>query len=886
MSAQHESQVSQVAQNGQVVEVFDIEGMTCAACQARVQKVSGAVDGVTHASVNLLKNSMEVTYDGNPQTVQNIIQAVDKAGYGAMPRHMSSGIAAVDAKAAASSAEVTATVDPAVNAQKAIDHKRKQLIWSLVFSIPLFYVAMGPMFGWPLPFDMSATQGAGVRALLQLVLATPVLLVNREYFVMGFKSLFHRAPNMDALIALGSAASYVYSVISLFQIMWGYGWSDTYLVLEAAHKLYFDSAGMILTLITLGKFFEARAKGKTTTAISSLMDLAPKTATVVRNGAEATIPTSQVVVGDVLVVRTGESVPVDGTIVDGLGVLDESAITGESIPVTKKVGEQVIGATISKAGWFTMRADAVGEDTALAGIIRLVDEATNTKAPIQRVADSIAGVFVPVVMVIAALTFVTWLVVFAPGDIATALNYAVSVLVISCPCALGLATPTAIMVGTGRGAKFGILIKGAEALETAGTLDVVVFDKTGTITEGKPSVSSVVLADDTTESELLDYALAIESKSEHPLAGAIVAYATKKLDELASFGNGSRCGNAEVQDFTQIAGAGLTAHIGDKLVHAGNARHMQANGVDITALLDKANQSMEQGATSLFFSVDGRALGMIAVSDAIKSQSIQAINHLHNLGLRAIMLTGDQEKTARVVAQSVGVDEVIASVLPNQKEHKIRELQQSGKRVAMVGDGINDAPALARADVGIAIGAGTDVAINSADIVLMHSNPADVATAIELSRATMTNIRQNLFWALFYNIICIPVAMGVLVPFGITLNPMIGALAMGFSSVFVVTNALRLFGWKPNVKVTSNASYEVQEKGNSPMASKTLSIDGMMCQHCAAHVTEALEGVHGVKNVVVSLDDKTATLDAGLLVSDAKLMKAVEDAGYKVTSIV
>lgn len=930
------------------VEVFDIEGMTCAACQARVQAVTNAVDGVESARVNLLKNSMEVSYDGNAQTIEAIVKAVDKAGYSATPRtvaevfssHANAGIGG-----GASAAVLGATVNPAHNAQKAIDHKRMQLIWSMVFSVPLFYVAMSPMFGWPLLFALGSMQGMGVRALLELVLATPILFVNREYFVMGFKSLFHGAPNMDALIALGSAASYAYSLVALFQIMWGYGFGNTQLVMSVAHELYFDSAGMILTLITLGKFFEARAKGKTTNAISALMDLSPKTATLLREGKELVVPTDHVAVGDVVVVRAGQSVPVDGTILEGSGVLDESAITGEPLPVTKQAGEQVVGATVSKGGWFTMRADAVGENTALAGIIRLVDEATNTKAPIQRVADSIAGVFVPIVMVLAALTFAAWLLIFAPGEVAVALNHAVSVLVISCPCALGLATPTAVMVGTGRGAKFGILIKDAEVLETAGALDTVVFDKTGTITEGKPSVVTIVSAQGVSEAELLGYALAIESKSEHPLADAVVAYASKKLEALTgdAVGTGNTAdaggtGNtadadsaaaqvqklqaAVVENFSQVAGAGLVAYVDGKLVLAGNASHLQAHEVSITELLADADVWMEQGATPLFFSADGRALGMIAVSDAIKVQSASAVKRLHELGLHTIMLTGDQEKTARVVAQAVGVDEVIAGVLPDQKEHAIRELQASGKTVAMVGDGINDAPALARADVGIAIGAGTDIAISSAQVVLMHSNPADVATAIELSRATLTDIHQNLFWALFYNVICIPVAMGVLVPFGITLNPMIGALAMGFSSVFVVSNALRLFGWRPrvaphaqddgvsqqvahtNVHNTSahgentdntsaddkttddtNASGEAQEKGNAPMAAKTLTIDGMKCEHCAAHVTEALEGVRGVKNVRVSLDDKTATLDAGLLVSDNKLIKAVEQAGYTVTNI-
>jgi len=847
-------------------ETFDITGMTCAACSARVQKAAGGVDGVTEANVNLLKNSMELDYDGDPKTADAVVAAIKKAGYGAMSRTARKDVGATSAADAA-----TAT------AQAQIAQKRTQLIVSAVFAIPLFYIAMGPMFGWPQPPILSGMEHMGALALTELLLAAPILFVNRHYFINGFRTLAHGAPNMDSLIALGSAASFAYSVVATYRVLLALGAGDMTTAHAAMHDLYFDSSGMILTLITLGKFFEARAKGRTTSAITALMDLAPKTACVLRDGEEVQIPTDDVQVGDRLVVRAGESVPVDGVIVEGDALLDESAITGESLPVQKTAGDAVTGATQSTGGWFVMEARAVGDDTTLAGIIRLVDEATSSKAPIERQADRIAGVFVPVVIGIAAVTLVAWMVI--SRDFSVALTHAVSVLVISCPCALGLATPTAIMVGTGRGAKEGILVKSAEALETACDVTTVVLDKTGTVTEGAPRVTNVVLAEGAAEKDLLRAAVAIEQKSEHPLAKAICAYGEER---------GVDAGTAAVEGFEQIAGGGLAAVVDGAQVLAGNARLMGEKGVDLGDLATSAQALADEGKTALFFSADGRALGMVAVADAVKATSADAIARLRGMGVRTLLLTGDQERTAAAVARQVGVDEVIAGVLPSQKEQKVRELQEAGQKVAMVGDGINDAPALARADVGIAIGAGTDVAISSADVVLMKSDPADVATAIELSRATMRNIRQNLFWALFYNSICIPVAMGVLAPLGITLNPMIGAAAMGFSSVFVVTNALRLRTWKPSKKAaaaaapatTSVTSAEATEE-EEEMAHKTLNVEGMMCQHCVAHVKEALEGVKGVKNVEVDLDAGTASLDAGLLVSDAKLVAAVEDAGYK-----
>ncbi|MBQ9315812.1 MAG: heavy metal translocating P-type ATPase [Atopobiaceae bacterium] len=850
-------------------ETFDITGMTCAACSARVQKAAGEVAGVTEANVNLLKNSMELVYDGDQATVEAVCAAIDRAGYGAHPR----------AQRASARGEQAGVGDVA---QREIEERRRQLIASAILSVPLFYVAMGPMFGWPELPGLAGMQGMMANALTQLLLCLPILFVNRRYFVMGFKTLAHGAPNMDSLIAIGSAASAVWSIVQTYRVALAMGAGNMQTAHEALHSLYFDSAGMILTLITLGKFFEARAKGRTTSAITALMDLAPKTATVVRDGREQVVPSEDVQVGDRVIVRAGEAVPVDGVVVEGSALIDESAITGESVPVEKAVGDRVTGATVSSHGWFAMEARAVGDDTTLAGIIRLVDEATGSKAPIQRQADAIAGVFVPVVLAIAAVTLVAWLAM--SHDFATALTHAISVLVISCPCALGLATPTAIMVGTGRGAANGILIKDAEALETACGLTTVVLDKTGTVTEGSPRVTDVLLAPGATDVELLFDVAALERKSEHPLALALVAYADEQAPGIDV--------GAEVRDFEQVAGGGLVAQVNGSRVLAGNEGLMHARGIDTSALSAQAAALADEAKTPLFIAEDERLLGVVAVADAIKPTSAEAISRLRSMGIRTVMLTGDQQRTAAVVARVCGVDEVVAGVLPDQKERHVRQLQEAGEKVAMVGDGINDAPALARADVGVAIGAGTDVAISSADVVLMHSDPRDVATAVELSRATMRTIRQNLFWALFYNAICIPVAMGVLSPLGITLNPMIGAAAMGFSSVFVVSNALRLRTWKPAEHAASrgvpaalvtteldDASREAE--GDEDMKEKKLNVEGMMCEHCVAHVTEALEGVKGVKNVRVSLDEGTAVVDAGLLVSDKALVTAVEEAGYK-----
>ncbi len=867
-------------------ETFDIQGMTCAACSSRVQKAAAGVPGVAEANVNLLKNSMELDFDGQDATAAAVVAAIEKAGYGAARRAK-----AVAGKGASGRAAAPAPA-PGETAAKAVHERFVQLVVSICFSVPLFYIAMGPMFGWPEIPGLDGMANMMASTVTQLLLCIPILFVNRRYFIVGFKTLWHRSPNMDSLIAIGSAASFAYSVVSVYRMAWAFGAMDMKAAHAAMNGLYLDSAGMILALIDLGKYFEARAKGKTTDAISALMDLAPKTAHVQRDGAEVEVPTEDVQVGDRVVVRAGESVPVDGRVVEGSASLDESAITGEPVPVEKNVGDRVTGATTSTRGWFVMEATATGDDTTLAGIIRLVDEATSSKAPIERMADRIAGVFVPAVMGIAALTFVVWMVL--SGDFATALNHCISVLVISCPCALGLATPTAIMVGTGRGAANGILIKSAESLEGACALDYVVLDKTGTVTAGKPQVTDVELVSGADERELMRLAAALERKSEHPLAEAVCAYVGEAWPGIDA--------DVEVEGFTQVAGGGLTARADGRPVAAGNVRLMGEKHVALGDLAERADALASEGKTALFFAADGRALGLIAVADPVKPTSAQAISRLHAMGVRTLLLTGDAQITAEAVARRVGVDDVVAGVLPDQKEVRVRELQQAGHRVAMVGDGINDAPALARADVGIAIGAGTDVAISSADVVLMRSDPADVATAIELSRATMRNIKQNLFWALFYNAICIPVAAGALVGAGITLNPMIGAAAMGFSSVFVVGNALRLRTWKPiekaapattgastandanapQVEVSIRTGIEVPANDSEEKTmEKTLKVEGMMCQHCVKHVTEALAGVAGVESVEVSLEAGTAKVDCVEDVADEALLAAVRAADYE-----
>ncbi len=755
---------------------FDITGMTCAACSARVEQVTTEVPGVEKAVVNLLKNSMDVTYDGSPETISAIETAVDKAGYGAAPRV--EGVGATTGGAAVPARPVNAAAQEAKSV-------RLRLIVSFIFAIPLFYLDMGNMWGWPLPACFLGAENAMTLGLTQLLLVTPIVFVNFKFFRNGFKGLIHRSPNMDTLVALGATASMIYSIAQLYHVGIALGAGSLHEAHMASMDLYFEGAGMILTLITLGKYFEARSKGRTTDAITALMNLAPKTAMLVADdGSEQEVPVEHVQPGDVLAVYAGQGIPVDGVVVDGFGVVDESALTGESVPVEKQAGSNVTGATVNTAGFFKMRAERVGADTALAHIIALVDDATSTKAPIQRLADRISSVFVPVVIGIAIVVFVLWLVL-SGMDVSKAVVHSIAVLVISCPCALGLATPTAIMVGSGRGASQGILIKSAEALENAHDLSTVVLDKTGTLTKGAPEVTDVIAAEGIEQSDLLMLAYGLEKKSEHPLARAICTFAAEqKSDQLP------------IKDFRQIPGRGLAGITEGAEAFGGNADLMADAGIALGALEARAEQLAQEGKTPLFFAWGNQLLGLIAVADQLKPSSATAVRELEALGIHTVMLTGDNERTAAAIQQQVGVDEVIAGVLPDGKDAQIRRLAEVGK-VAMVGDGINDAPALARADVGIAIGAGTDVAIESADMVLVRNDLMDVAASIQLSRATMRNIKQNLFWALFYNVICIPVAAGVFSSFGITLTPDIAAAAMSLSSIFVVTNALRLRAWKP-----------------------------------------------------------------------------------------
>ena len=865
-------------------QAFDVTGMTCAACSARVEKAARAVPGVADVAVNLLKNSMEVTYrDGaEPAAVANAVEAaVDKAGYGAAAR-VPAGQQAPGAGSRA--AEARPVADAAAEARRV----RMRLVVSAAFTIPLFYLSMGHMFGWPLPGFFLGDANVMTFAFTQFLLLLPVVFVNFKFFRVGFKTLAHGAPNMDSLIALGSTAATAYGIYAIYKIGIALGAGDLHASHMAAMDLYFESAAMILTLITLGKYFEARAKGKTTDAIAKLVDLAPKEATRLVDGREERVAVEAVRAGDVLAVRAGEGIPVDGTVLEGSGTVDESVITGESVPVDKRPGDAVTGATVNSTGWFTMRADRVGDDTTLAGIIRLVDEATSTKAPIEKIADRISGVFVPVVIVIAVVTFAVWML--GGSTLEVALSHAISVLVISCPCALGLATPTAIMVGTGRGAACGILIKSAEALETAHDVKTVVLDKTGTVTEGAPSVTDVMPAPGVGEERLLELAVSIEGRSEHPLARAVCDYARSR-----------RAYPLIVEDFKQVPGEGVAALVDDRPSCAGNLRMMEARNVAAGAFAEEARRQADEGKTPLFFAQDGELLGVIAVADTVKPSSAAALAELKAMGIRTVMLTGDNERTAAAIQRKVGADEVIAGVLPDGKEREIRRLSEQG-RVAMVGDGINDAPALARADVGIAIGAGTDVAIESADIVLMRSDLLDVPASIQLSRATLRNIKQNLFWALVYNAVCIPVAAGALSFMGLNLNPMIAAAAMSLSSVCVVSNALRLRGWKPNLpKVPTGAPVSSPVEGGDPgeaadpketpdetpnekeiAMEKTLNVEGMMCQHCVAHVKKALEGVAGVEEADVDLEAGTATAKMTRDVPEEALVAAVTEAGYEV----
>lgn len=860
-------------------EQFNVTGMTCAACSARVEKAVGRLPGVDKIAVNLLKNSMVVEYDETVLDTQKIIGAVTDAGYGA------------SLKEAAQQGKAAKAMQASANdiARQEYEAVKKRLKLSLVFAVPLSYISMGHMMSWPLPEIFIGVENAMIFSLTLLLLVIPVVFINFKFFRVGFKTLFAASPNMDSLIAIGASASLVYGVYALYKIAYGFGHGDLALVHRFSMDLYFESAGMILTLITFGKFLEARAKGRTSDAITKLMDLAPKTAVVERDGAELEIPVEEVEKGDILVVRSGMSVPVDGVLTEGHAAVDESAITGESIPVEKESGSKVTGATVVKSGFFKMRADRVGEDTTLAQIVRLVDDATSSKPPIAKMADKVSGVFVPAVIGIALVTAAVWLLLGESFEFA--LSNAIAVLVISCPCALGLATPTAIMVGTGRGAASGVLIKSAEALETVHEVNTIVLDKTGTITQGEPGVTDVLYSSSAGEAQLVKTAASLEKYSEHPLAQAIVKYAEQKNVQLAP-----------VTGFAQQVGRGIKGVMEGKGCFGGNRRMLEEAGLydDNVKMLEE--KLAAEGKTPLFFARDGILLGIIALADRVKPTSRAAIEEMKRMGLEVVMLTGDNARTAQAIQKDVGADRVVAEVLPQDKETEIRRLQQQGKKVVMVGDGINDAPALARADVGIAIGAGTDIAIESADLVLMKNDLLDVAGAVQLGHAVIRNIKQNLFWALFYNAICIPVAAGVFYPWlGIKLSPMLGALAMSFSSVFVVTNALRLRFFNPvyaadtGADMPGTAAHECRveavdilntnKKERVDTMKKVLDIEGMMCQHCVAHVNKALSGIEGVEAVEVSLENKNAAVTLAADVSDDALVKAVVDAGYEVKGV-
>ena len=857
------------------MEQYNVTGMSCAACSARVEKAVKKVPGVTSCSVSLLTNSMGVEGTASPAA---ILSAVQEAGYGASPKNASAS------KAADTSADLDALADHETPKLK------RRLIASLGFLLVLMYFSMGHMmWGWPLPRWFDGNHIA--MGLVQLLLAGIVMVINQKFFINGFKGLIHGAPNMDTLVALGSMASFVWSTYALFAMTRAQVDGNNELVMHYMMEFYFESAAMILTLITVGKMLEARSKGKTTDALKSLMKLAPKTATLVRDGAEVTVAIADVQKGDVFVVRPGENIPVDGVVLEGTSAVNESALTGESIPVDKAVGDKVSAATTNQSGFLRCEATRVGEDTTLAQIIKMVSDAAATKAPIAKIADTVSGFFVPAVISIAVVTTIVWLLL--GHELGYALARGISVLVISCPCALGLATPVAIMVGNGLGAKNGILFKTAASLEAAGRTQIVALDKTGTITEGAPRVTDLLPAEGVSETELLTLAAALESRSEHPLAKAVLADAEAKAITPP-----------EVTDFAALPGNGLAAKLDGMGIYAGNAAFIQTKLTLPAALAQQAEKLASEGKTPLFFGGAGRLLGVIAVADTIKEDSPEAIRQLQNMGIRVVMLTGDNQRTADAIGRQAGVDKVIAGVLPDGKEAVIRQLQASGK-VAMVGDGINDAPALTRADTGIAIGAGTDVAIDAADVVLMNSKLSDVPAAIRLSRATLRNIHENLFWAFIYNIIGIPLAAGLFIPFGLTLNPMFGAAAMSLSSFCVVSNALRLnlfdlHSTRHDHKTASPAAAPVQSAAENNKKSdaeapevktedntmkKTLKVEGMMCGHCEARVKKALEALPEVDEAVVSHEAGTAIVTLNAEVADDVLKNAVEAQDYKVTGI-
>ena len=847
---------------------FDVTGMTCSACSAHVEKSVSKLVGEGNVTVSLLTNSMQVECDDKKVSDDEIIKAVEDAGYGAAV-----------AGAVKSSEKKESVVDNELKEMKT------RLIVSFIFLIPLMYVSMGSMVGLPQPAFLSGHGNAVSFAFTQFLMCLPILYVNRKYFQVGFKTLWHRAPNMDSLIAVGSTAALVYGIFAIYRMSYGLGVGNEELVMKYHMDLYFESAVMILTLITLGKYLETRSRRKTSEAISKLTELAPETAVIETENGEKEIPIEQLAIGDIVIVKPGARIPADGTVVDGTSAVDESALTGESIPVEKAVGDKIIAASINKNGFLKFKAEKVGSETTLAQIIQLVEDASASKAPIAKLADKIAGVFVPIVMAIALITAVAWI---AFGyEFEFALSCAISVLVISCPCALGLATPVAIMVGTGKGAENGILIKSAEALETLHLVKTVIMDKTGTITEGNPVVTDI-LSDGISEDELLKIAASVEKPSEHPLAGAIIEAAEEKNIALK-----------EINEFTAVSGRGIIAESDGKTIYAGNKKMMDENGISSNGFEDKEKKLSEEGKTVLYFAEKDKILGIIAVQDVPKQTSKAAIRQFKKLGIDVVMLTGDNKRTAEAIAKNLGITNVVAEVMPQDKEAVVRSFQEKGGKTAMIGDGINDAPALARADVGVAIGAGTDVAIESADIVLMKSDLMDAVTAVKLSRATIKNVKENLFWAFFYNTICIPLAAGLWYPmFGIKLNPMIGAAAMSLSSVCVVTNALRLKLFKPNneadcaevdsdEKFNNNVETDIilhDENEGENVMKKEMIVEGMSCMHCSGRVEKALNEIDGV-SAKVDLEKKTAYVDLTKDVSDEVLSKAVTDAGYDVVSI-
>ncbi|MGN0571514.1 MAG: heavy metal translocating P-type ATPase [Candidatus Fimenecus sp.] len=832
---------------------YTVTGMSCAACSARVEKAVGAVAGVTACSVSLLTNSMGVEGDASPA---EIIAAVERAGYGANLKTQNTH-----------NLQREVPQDDVILKDTETPKLKRRLLYSVGFLVVLMYISMGHMLGAPLPAAL--TENPMAFGLVQLLLTIAIMVINQKFFISGFQGLVHRAPNMDTLVALGAGSAFIYSVYALFAMSEAQISGGTDAAIHWMHEFYFESAAMILTLITVGKMLESRAKGKTTDALKGLMRLTPKTAVIVQNGTEVSVPIEQVKIGDIFVVRPGESIPVDGEILDGHSAVDESALTGESIPVDKTIGDTVTAATINQSGFLHCRATRVGADTTLSQIIQMVSDAAATKAPIAKVADRVSGVFVPIVMGIAAVTSVVWL--FTGQSVGYALARGISVLVISCPCALGLATPVAIMVGNGKGAKNGILFKTAAALEQAGKTQIVVMDKTGTITNGTPIVTDIFPTEVINKNTLLHLACSLEQQSEHPLSKAILVYGAQNAVPLA-----------EVTEFQALPGNGLQGRVDGQEVFGGNYTFISEKTAIPDSALTIANTLAEQGKTPLFFATEATFLGLIAVADTLKTESPQAINELQNMGIRVVMLTGDNERTANAVGKSAGVNEVIAGVLPDGKEAVIRKLQTNGN-VMMVGDGINDAPALTRADTGVAIGAGTDIAIDAADIVLMKSQLTDVPAAIRLSRATLRNIHENLFWAFLYNIIGIPLAAGVFIPiFGWTLNPMFGAAAMSLSSFCVVTNALRLNFCKL-YKLTNKHKIKPQKGLKEEIKmEKTLKIEGMMCGHCEAHVKSALEALEGVESAKVSHESGTAVVTLRQDVSDNVLKAAVEAEGYKV----